>query len=157
MSWLSKILREKWEKVFTKVGLGCEAERRCIDGLCCFFFSQISVHVYVCLGNKDGKESGLTKSREDITQFHGLVGIRHAQRALGSKIWNQVGSAAIELSWRRRNNLLAEKSISCCLEFGLSRDAAGLACVQMCCIRYNGSSADSSESEDGEQHCEGSE
>lgn len=49
-----KILREKCEKVFTKVGLGCEAERRCIDGLCCFFF-QISVHVYVRLGNKDGK------------------------------------------------------------------------------------------------------
>lgn len=38
MLWLSKILREKWEKVFTKVGLGCEAERRCIDGLCCCFF-----------------------------------------------------------------------------------------------------------------------
>lgn len=38
MLWLSKYCVKKWEKVFTKVGLGCEAERRCVDGLCCFFF-----------------------------------------------------------------------------------------------------------------------
>lgn len=156
MLWLSKSCVKKWEKVFTKVGLGCEAERRCIDGL--YFFFLESAFTSTCVkGTKMGEERGLTKSREDITQFHGLVGIRHAQRALGSKIWNQVGSVAIELSWRRRNNLLAEKGISCCLELGLSGDAAGLACVQMCCIRYNGGSADSSESEDGEQHCEGCE
>lgn len=44
MLWLSKYCVKKWEKVFTKVRLGCEAERRCIDGLCCccFFSNQRS-------------------------------------------------------------------------------------------------------------------
>lgn len=62
-----KILREKWEKVFTKVGLGCEAERRCIDGLCCFFFSNQRSRLRVF------REQRRSEKKEDLPRVEKIL------------------------------------------------------------------------------------
>lgn len=66
MLWLSKYCVKKWEKVFTKVGLGCEAERRCIDGLC-FFFLESAFRLRVF------REQRRSEKKEDLPRVEKIL------------------------------------------------------------------------------------